>query len=255
MQGDYVYNLSESRRVERVKVRGETMSSASDRAYAAIKTMILSGELASGSQLREEHLAERCGVSRTPVREALHRLEADLLVRRNETQRSFVSEWSLDDIEQAFELRGMLESHASKRAAERMTDERLAQLKACNTALHAAISRPNPDISEFLRQNRAFHRGIIEAAESARLTQVLARIVEQPIVWRTVQNFNRDDLDHSYREHEDLLAAFASGDGVWAASVMATHIRRAFHTYSGADRASPRSAPGHLSAQQGCGDG
>lgn len=213
------------------------MSSASDRAYAAIKAMILSGELASGSQLREEHLADRCGVSRTPVREALHRLEADLLVRRNETQRSFVAEWSLDDIEQAFELRGMLESHASKRAAERMTASRLEGLRACNRALQSAIAGPNPDISEFLRQNRAFHRGIIEAAESARLTQVLARIVEQPIVWRTVQNFNRNDLDHSYREHEDLLAAFASQDGVWAASVMATHIRRAFHTYSSADRA------------------
>ena len=91
-------------------------------------------------------------------------------------------------------------------------------------------------------QNRQFHRGIIEAAESARLTKILARIVEQPIVWRTVQNFDRDDLLHSYHEHESLLAAFASHDGVWAASVMATHIRRAFHTYSAADRGSQDSA-------------
>lgn len=212
------------------------MSSASNRAYRAIKALILSGELASGSQLREEHLAERCGVSRTPVREALHRLEADLLVRRNETQRSFVAEWSLDDIEQAFELRGMLECHASKRAAERITGPQLERLKGLNHALRTAIAGPNPDISEFLKQNRDFHCGIIEAADSARLTQVLTRIVEQPIVWRTVQNFNRDDLDQSCREHEDLLAAFASHDGVWAAAVMATHIRRAFHTYSAADR-------------------
>lgn len=219
------------------------MSGASDRAYSAIKAMILTGELASGSQLREEHLAERCGVSRTPVREALHRLEADLLVRRNKTQRSFVAEWSLDDIEQAFELRGMLESHASRRAAERITAPRLERLKACNLALHAAIAGQTPDISEFLRQNRDFHRGIIEAAESARLTQVLARIVEQPIVWRTVQNFDRDDLLRSYREHEDLLAAFVNHDGVWAASVMATHIRRAFHTYSAADRGNQGFAP------------
>ena len=214
------------------------MSGASDRAYGAIKEMILSGELASGSQLREEHLAERCGVSRTPIREALHRLEADLLVRRSDTQRSFVSEWSLDDIEQAFELRGMLESHAARRAAERMTAPQLDQLRACNAALRAAIAGRCPDISAFLAQNRNFHRGIIEAAESARLTKILARIVEQPIVWRTVQNFDRNDLLHSYHEHESLLAAFASHDGVWAASVMATHIRRAFHTYSAADRGS-----------------
>lgn len=211
------------------------MSGATDRAYGAIKAMILSGELASGSQLREEHLAERCGVSRTPIREALHRLEADLLVRRSDTQRSFVAEWSLEDIEQAFELRGMLESHAAKRAAERMIGLQLHQLQACNGALHAAIAGPYPDISAFLTQNRNFHRGIIEAAESARLTKILAKIVEQPIVWRTVQKFGRDDLLHSYHEHESLLAAFASHDGVWAASVMATHIRRAFHTFSAAD--------------------
>jgi len=212
------------------------MSSASDRAYAAIKSMILAGDLASGSQLREEQLAEQCGVSRTPVREALRRLEADLLVRRNETQRSFVAEWSLDDIEQAFELRGMLESHAARRAAERMTTKRLGTLRACNAALFETISAPSADVSGFLTHNRDFHRGITEAAESARLTKILGRIVEQPIVWRTVQNFDRDDLVRSYREHEDLLAAFASRDGVWAASVMATHIRRAFHTYSAADR-------------------
>ena len=212
------------------------MSGASDRAYGAIKAMILTGELASGSQLREEHLAERCAVSRTPIREALHRLEADLLVRRSDTQRSFVAEWSLDDIEQAFELRGMLESHAAKRAAERITTPHLDQLRVCNAALRVTITCPSPDISAFLVQNQNFHWGIIEAAESARLTKILSRIVEQPIVWRTVQNFDRDDLLHSYHEHESLLAAFASHDGVWAASVMATHIRRAFHTYSAADR-------------------
>ncbi len=226
------------------------MSSASDRAYAAIRAMILSGELASGSQLREEHLADRCGVSRTPVREALHRLEADLLVRRNQTQRSFVAEWSPDDIEQAFELRGMLESHAAKRAAERMTPHLLDRLRGYNAALRAAITGPYPDVPAFLTQNARFHRGIIEAAESARLTTILARIVEQPIVWRTAQNFDHDDLARSYREHEDLLAACASHDGVWAASVMATHIRRAFHTYSGADRAAGSVDPATADAIQ-----
>ncbi len=219
------------------------MSSASDRAYGAIKAMILAGELASGSQLREEELAERCGVSRTPVREALRRLETDLLVYRSETQRSFVAEWSLDDIEQAFELRGMLESHAAKRAAERMTALRLEQLRDCNSAIRAAIAPRCPDVSDFLAHNSAFHRGITEAAESARLTKILARIVEQPIVWRTVQNFDREDLLRSHREHEDLLAAFASHDGVWAASVMATHIRRAFHTFSAAGRGGDLSSP------------
>ena len=86
------------------------MSRASDRAYSHIRSMILSGELQPGSQIREEALAELCGVSRTPVRDALRRLEAELFIRRNESQRSFVADWSLDDLEEAFQLRAMLEA-------------------------------------------------------------------------------------------------------------------------------------------------
>ena len=105
------------------------MSRASDRAYAGIRSMILSGELPAGAPLGEEALAERCGVSRTPVRDALRRLEAELLVKRNETQRSFVADWSLGDVADAFELRAMLEGHAARRAAERMDDATLQRLR------------------------------------------------------------------------------------------------------------------------------
>ena len=78
------------------------MSRASDRAYETIRTRILSGDLPPGAQLVEEALAELCGVSRTPVRDALRRLEAELLVERSDTQRSFVSDWSLHDVADAF---------------------------------------------------------------------------------------------------------------------------------------------------------
>ena len=212
------------------------MSSASDRAYEAIRTMILSGELTSGTQIREEALAARCGVSRTPVRDALRRLETELFIRRSDTQRSFVSDWSPDDIEQAFELRGMLESHAAHRAAERIDAAQLAQLKAINLALHRAVTAANPDVQGFLAYNRRLHDGVIAAARSPRLTSMLSRIVEQPIVWRTVENFGFNDLLRSHREHEELLAALERHDSVWAGSVMASHIRRAFHTYVDADR-------------------
>ncbi len=111
------------------------MSRASDRAYDGIRGMIISGELAAGAPLGEEALAERCGVSRTPVREALRRLEGEMLVRRTESQRSFVADWSLDDIEDVFELRGILESRAARRAAERMDRNALQRLRVSNDAI------------------------------------------------------------------------------------------------------------------------
>ena len=193
--------------------------------------MILAGELPPGSQLSEEALALRCKVSRTPVRDALRRLEADLLIRRSESQRSFVADWSDDDIEDAFELRAMLEAQAARRAATRITPPQLEALRQHNRGIAAAIEAEKPDISTFLEHNRAFHDIIVAATGSPRLASLLNRLIEQPVVWRTAQNYDRENLHRSHREHEELVAAFARRDAGWAASIMTGHIRRAYYTY------------------------
>lgn len=212
------------------------MSRASERAYDGIRGMIISGELSAGASLGEEALAELCGVSRTPVREALRRLEGDMLVRRTESQRSFVADWSIDDIEDVFELRGILESRAARRAAERMDRKALQRLRASNDAIGRAISFAKPDIDGFLEGNREFHALILELADSPKLSALLSSLIEQPVVWRTAHHYGREELRRSHREHDELLAAFARHDGVWAEAIMLGHIKRAFHAYADAHR-------------------
>lgn len=212
------------------------MSRASDRAYSAIREMIMSGELAPGDALGEESLADRCGVSRTPVRDALRRLEAEMLVTRSDTQRSFVADWSLDDVADLFELRAMLEGHAARRAAERISDSALQDLRSCNARLRKAVTTSPPDIDSFLERNREFHALILEAAGSRKLIALLASVIEQPVVWRTAHHYGEEELRRSCGEHEELLAAFVRRDGGWAESIMAGHIRRAFHAYADAHR-------------------
>jgi len=212
------------------------MSRASDRAYAAIRNMILSGELSAGTPLGEEALAEKCGVSRTPVREALRRLESDMLVTRTDTQRTFVAEWSLDDVRDAFDLRAMLESYAARRAAERMTSDSLARLRTANAQIAQAIAQPRPDVGGFLEGNRVFHAAILEVAGSRRLVAQLGSLVEQPVVWRTAHHYGPDSLHRSWSEHEELIAAFARRDGSWAGAIMSSHILRAYHAYADAHR-------------------
>jgi DNA-binding GntR family transcriptional regulator len=212
------------------------MSRASDRAYTQIRGMILSGHLAPGAPLREEQLAESCGVSRTPVRDALRRLEAEAFVRRNESQRSYVADWSLDEMEEAFQLRAMLEAHAAKRAAIRVSWDQLERLKSINKMIFQAISKESPDIPAFLDHNRQFHAIILEAAKSDRLANMLAKLIEQPVLLRTALQYDRGNLLRSHHEHEELLAAFARRDGDWAEAVMTSHIRRAFHAYADAHK-------------------
>ena len=224
------------------------MSRASERAYSQIRNMILSGNLAPGTQLREEHLAEVCGVSRTPIRDALRRLETESFVRRNESQRSFVADWSIDDIDEAFQLRAMLEAHAAGRAATRISWDQLERLRTCNKAIEAAISRPVPDIPAFLEHNRLFHTIIVDAARSERLAMMLAGVIEQPVVLRTALHYDSENLRRSQHEHEELLAAFGRRDSAWAEAVMTGHIRRAFHAYSDAHKGGVATGSGEIAA-------
>jgi len=208
------------------------MSRASEQAYAKIRAHVLSGAARAGEQLTEDQLAQIAGVSRTPVREAVRRLEDELLLVRSDTKRLFVADWSRDDIEEMFALRQMLECHAAERAAQRLSPEQIAALEDINRTLKDAIDQPAPDVTRFLEANRAFHEAIIDAAHSPRLGQMLAKLVEAPVVLRTARTYSSEDLHQSARDHDELVAAFAAHDADWARAVMAGHLRRAFHAFA-----------------------
>ena len=211
-----------------------TAASASDRAYAEIRGLILAGDASPGAPLREEALADIVGVSRTPIRDALRRLEAELYAVRTPGGRLVVADWDSDDVAEMFALRAMLEGHAAARAARRMTPNLLAELKICNAAIEAAIAEPQPDIARFLTENRRFHDLILGASASPRLATMLAGLVEQPIVRRTATRYDRADLARSANEHGQLIHAFTAHDEDWARAVMTAHIRRALHAFQNA---------------------
>lgn len=209
-------------------------ASAADRAYAEIRGLILAGDASPGTPLREEALADIVGVSRTPVRDALRRLEVELYAVRTPGGRLVVADWDSDDVAEIFALRAMLEGHAAARAARRVTPDQLAELRQCNAAIEAAVALPQPDIARFLAENRRFHDIILSASASARLSTMLAGLVEQPIVRRTATRYDRADLARSAHEHGQLIQAFAAHDEDWARAVMTAHIRRALHAFQDA---------------------
>lgn len=210
------------------------MSKAADHAYAEIRSLILSGDAPPGAPLTEEALADICGVSRTPVREALRRLESELYVVRSDSQRLFVADWSRDDLAEMFTLRAMLEAHAAARAAVRIDPAGMEAIAACNARIASAVAGPTPEVGTFLSENRRFHEIVIAAAASPRLASMLAALVEQPVVRRTAARYGKDELSRSVHEHGELIKAFAARDPEWARAVMTGHIRRAFHAFSAA---------------------
>jgi DNA-binding GntR family transcriptional regulator len=209
-------------------------ASAAERAYAEIRGLILAGDASPGTPLREEALADIVGVSRTPIREALRRLEVELYAVRTPGGRLVVANWDNDDVAEIFALRAMLEGHAAARAARRMTPAQIAELRDCNAAIEAAVAQPQPDITRFLSENRRFHDLILSASASARLATMLSGLVEQAIVRRTATRYDRADLARSAHEHGQLIQAFTAHDEDWARAVMTAHIRRALHAFQAA---------------------
>jgi DNA-binding GntR family transcriptional regulator len=169
------------------------------------------------------------------VRDALQRLEAEFFTTRV-NGRSFVPEWSTEDMEDLFALRAMLEGYAAARAAERLTPQALEKLQYHHSEIDKAISpaknRSKPDIDSFLSHNRDFHRVIMDASGSKRLTALLTKLVEQPIVLRTALFYESEDLHHSHQQHGELLMALKARDPVWARATMTSHIQRALHVFN-----------------------
>lgn len=208
------------------------MSKASQEAYRKIRAGVLSGHFPPGQFVPEDEFAQFCGLSRTPVREAIAELVAEMLLQRSDTNRVFVPVWSDEDEEEMFTLRAMLESRCSQRAARLITDEQIAALTSHCDFIDAAIQRTEaPDVSGFVEGNRRFHAVILAAAQSERLGQLLRFVVSQVVVHRTAEQYTRADMEQSQRDHRDLVNAFKVRDEEWASAITNTHIRRAANAY------------------------
>lgn len=202
-----------------------TTLSAAERAYAAIRGGILDGTLELGARLPEEDLAARAGVSRTPVREALRKLAAEGFVTFAPNRGAQVATWSDDDLEEIFGLRALLESHAAAQAATRIAAGDLAALDTLADRMEHAAAQATPGALDRVAElNNRFHRTILDAAGSRRLHALLDTVIVLPLVHRTFHRYTTAALRRSMNHHRELLAAFAAGDGEWAATVMRTHV-------------------------------
>ena len=213
------------------------MATAAQRAYTAIRSGIESGTYPSGHRLKEGELADEIGVSRTPVREALRRLATDQLVRFVPNRGAFVAAWSVDDIDQIFVLRSMLESYAAELAADKITPEEVERLGALASAIEeAAVARSEEAHRTVGALNNEFHRLVLGAAHSTRLEETVSWLVEFPIILETLGRFSDEDLRRSCAQHRELVEALQARDGRWAASIMRAHILAARRVYLAGER-------------------
>ncbi len=213
------------------------MSNAVEKAYAEIRDAIHAGRFPPGTHLKEGELAEMIGVSRTPIREALRRLNAEGSVHFMRNHGAFVADWSVDEIKEIFDLRAMLEGYAVERAAERASPEQVARLRELAEEMVALEATGTSDaLSRIAEANGEFHRIITQAAGARRLSTMMAQVIEVPLVLRTFHRYNAEALRRSLRHHMEIVSAFEVRDGTWAGSVMRSHIAAAWHAIEASAR-------------------
>src|SRR5487761_408852 len=190
--------------------------SKTDLVVALIRELIITGELSAGEQLRQRELAQRFGVSQTPVREAMRRLESEGLLLCD-THRGFTV-MSPDDgpVEENFQIRAAQESLGASPAAKKIDAAGLTRLRDLNDQMRA-LPEDDPAYPDL---NREFHFTVYEYARSPLLLSLMR------LLWASLQGGPKASRTHaeSARQHDEIVLALRSGDAAAAAEHTHQHI-------------------------------
>ncbi|WP_104190571.1 GntR family transcriptional regulator [Cryobacterium sp. Y82] len=186
----------------------------------ALREAILDGVLAPNEWLREESVREVLGVSRTPVREALNRLEEEGLIHRTPGQGARVTTLTIEDMLVVYNVRGSLESLTARMAAENAPRPEKIALETLHRAMAVAADRGDP--VEFSRINIGFHAALTAMADNAYLDRLLST-VETAIRRFGTRSFSAERMAHIVLEHEAIVSAVIDADGARAAQAALDH--------------------------------
>jgi DNA-binding GntR family transcriptional regulator len=201
---------------------------SAERALHALREMILGGQLAPGARLGEVELAERLGVSRTPVREALSRLAAEGIVEIQPNRGARVATWTVAELEGVFDLRSALEPQLTAFAVPNASAADIEELDHLAHRM-AEVGAPGPDqdLDALVPLNRAFHDRLVALADHPTLATALAAAIRPPIVLRNFHAYDEASLRRSLAHHVEIVEAVRAGDPTWAGAVMTAHIHNA----------------------------
>ncbi len=193
--------------------------------YTAIEEKILAGEFLPGEALTEARISEVTGASRTPVREALHRLERDGLVRTLPNRSAVVVGITREDLAEIYEIRRRIEGLASRRAAERVSEEAKKTLLENVEMQEFFLTRGADKLKEL---DHAFHEAVYDLCQSRILVASLSRLHRQTGYFRRRSLFAEGRAEASVAEHRAICEAIVRGDADAAEKLTVTHIEAAY---------------------------
>jgi phosphonate utilization transcriptional regulator len=187
-----------------------------------LERMILAGDLPAGSKLNEAAIADLLGVSRGPVREAFRALEESGLVRLEKNRGVFVRQIDVEEADQIYELRSVLDEFAGRRVAQTVTPEIVRELRARVDRMEKAAVKN--DIDGYHRTNLEFHDRLVELAGNGKLLLTYRRLVNELNLFRRAALAQVGTLLVSTREHREIVNRIAAGEAAAAGRALQEHV-------------------------------
>ena len=176
-----------------------------------IREAILKGNLKPGEKVAEPELAERFGISRTPIREAFRQLESEGYLTVIPRKGAVVAALSERDVEEFYAIKSILEGYAAELATDKLTDKELEKLEAINERLRQLAA--DGDVKSFFRIHNEFHDTFIKAADNSKLFEMIQQLGMKFNRLRIASLSVPGRMDFSVDEHDKLLEAFRQRDG------------------------------------------
>ena len=192
--------------------------------YESLKKSILHGKLRGGQRLIEETLANQIGISRTPVREAFHKLERDDLVTRLPKGGFAVREFTKEDVEEIFGIRSALESYASYLASLHITLEKVSQLEKKVKELEDAMEKR--DDEKFIQLNTEFHDLIYKSCKSKKLIEMINNFRDYFYRYRSALIHTEKGMNYSIEDHRRMLEAMKKKNPRLVERLVRNHLAR-----------------------------
>lgn len=194
--------------------------SNSQTAYDELIQAIENGQIEPGTRLLETELAARFGVSRTPIREAIRKLEAEGIVRHMPRVGAVVRQLGQQEMVELYEMRIVLETTAAEMAAQHASVAEISTLDALNHDMAAS-----DDIFNVAQINRQFHLCIVDAARNQFLTHCYNDLSNTLMLLGKTTLESKQRIEIVYKQHVDIIQALRDRDGVGAASAMRVHMQ------------------------------
>ena len=198
---------------------------AQETVLAQLRQAIASGVLLPGEQVRQDALAERFGVSRVPLREALKILEGEGQVTYHPHRGYFVAELDLSDLREVYRIRDLLESDAITVAVSQIGADDLAETEAAMLEVERAAAAD--DLPAMVEANRRFHFVLVEAARMPRLSRLVRILWDATDAYRTRYYADAHHRESVIVEHREIIDAVRAGDAATAVAVLRRHRERA----------------------------